>query len=571
MIYFRKIRFKNFLSTGNAFTEIDFCQNSATLIVGKNGAGKSTMLDALCFVLFGKPFRNINKPSLVNSINRRNCLVEIEFDTGNKSYKIIRGIKPNVFEIYCEGKMLNQDASVRDYQDTLEKSILKLNFKSFTQIVILGSASFTPFMQLSAADRRSIIEDLLDIRIFSSMNGILKEKIQSLRNEITNKKYKIDSTQEKVEVHEQYISNLMQDKKDKISKLREQIKDEEYAINVRNKKIESITNKIEELTGSIKDLNEVKGKSHKLAGIKENLNKTINKIEEEIFFYQKNDDCPTCKQNISAEFKTETIKERESKRVKVEEAVSELEEKRGELETRLAEIKEINDNISVLNRKVDELNSENTGSMKYISSLKEQLEGDDVSENNVREQQNILDGYREDLVELESQLEELIETEHYQKTAALLLKDNGIKTKIIRQYIPVINKLVNKYLSSMDFFVNFNLDESFKETIKSRHRDNFSYSSFSEGEKSRIDMSLMLTWRAIAKLKNSSSTNLLILDEVFDSSLDASGTEDLMKILGILEATNLFVISHKGDVLQDKFENVISFEKVNNFSRMIAA
>ena len=571
MIYFRKIRFKNFLSTGNAFTEIDFCQNSATLIVGKNGAGKSTMLDALCFVLFGKPFRNINKPSLVNSINRRNCLVEIEFDTGNKSYKIIRGIKPNVFEIYCEGKMLNQDASVRDYQDTLEKSILKLNFKSFTQIVILGSASFTPFMQLSAADRRSIIEDLLDIRIFSSMNGILKEKIQSLRNEITNKKYKIDSTQEKVEVHEQYISNLMQDKKDKISKLREQIKDEEYAINVRNKKIESITNKIEELTGSIKDLNEVKGKSHKLAGIKENLNKTINKIEEEIFFYQKNDDCPTCKQNISVEFKTETIKERESKRVKVEEAVSELEEKRGELETRLAEIKEINDNISVLNRKVDELNSENTGSMKYISSLKEQLDGDDVSENNVREQQNILDGYREDLVELESQLEELIETEHYQKTAALLLKDNGIKTKIIRQYIPVINKLVNKYLSSMDFFVNFNLDESFKETIKSRHRDNFSYSSFSEGEKSRIDMSLMLTWRAIAKLKNSSSTNLLILDEVFDSSLDASGTEDLMKILGILEATNLFVISHKGDVLQDKFENVISFEKVNNFSRMIAA
>ena len=568
MIIFRTIRYKNFLSTGNFFTEIQLDQATTTLIVGTNGSGKSTMLDALCFGLFGKAFRSINKPQLVNSINGRDCTVEIEFDTGNKSYKIIRSIKPNVFEIYCDGNLVNQDAAVRDYQEHLEKFILKLNYKSFTQIVLLGSASFTPFMQLSASDRRAIIEDLLDIEIFSRMNSILKDKNSIIKEEYNNAKYECDLKKEKIQMQIQFIDSLKKDNDDKIEAQKLEIANCEVQYTESNTKCNLLRSEISTLREKVADHDKVKSKLVKYDGIRKNLNRTLIKIDTDIEFYHDNSDCPTCKQSIGDEFKNHITEERNKKKTEVESALTQLEDEYTKLIEKTEAIQTLLTEIDEKNTTLTTEQSEMLVCQRQINTLKAEIQRLSGKHDNVKTEENKLNQLNDELEVLDSDMQDLSKTKQQYDIATSLLKDTGIKTKIIRQYIPIINKLVNKYLASLDFFVNFTLDESFKESIKSRHRDDFTYASFSEGEKQRIDMALMLTWRSVAKLKNSASTNLLILDEIFDSSLDSNGTEELMKILNMLEGSNLFVISHKGDILQDKFMNVIRFEKVNNFSRI---
>ena len=569
MILFRNVRWKNLLSTGNYFTEIKLDDNTNTLVVGENGSGKSTMLDALCFGLFGKPFRNINKPQLLNSINQKDCLVEVEFDTGNKSYKIVRGIKPNKFEIYCDNNLINQEAAARDYQEFLEKFILKLNYKSFTQIVILGSASFTPFMQLSASDRRAIIEDLLDIQIFSTMNSLVKERISGNKEGMSTKKHEIELTQQKYDMQKKHIDEMKQNNEDKVNEYVKEIQCHNETVSSLLVNVATLTAETGELQLVVASKIETETKVKKITKLESQIETNLSKFRKDISFFQSHDDCPTCRQAIAAEFKDEELNNLSIKVAGCHHGLSELEKKLLEEQNKL---NAINETQKVINQKQVEIATANTTItetnkmiarlQKLIEELKNSKVVTDLEEQRLKE-------LKDSLLSLKEDLKLLIEEKSYYDVASALLKDSGIKTKIVKQYLPVINKLVNKYLASLDFFVNFNLDESFKETIKSRHRDEFSYNNFSEGEKQRIDMALMLTWRAVAKLKNSSNTNLLILDETFDSSLDANGTEELMKILHMLEGVNLFVISHKGDILQDKFANVIRFVKEKNFSRIV--
>jgi len=568
MIVFRKLRFKNFLSTGNFFTEIQFDKSPNTLIVGSNGAGKSTMLDALCFALFNKAFRNITKPQLVNSINEKECVVEIEFDAHNKSYKIVRGIKPNTFEIYCNGELINQDAAIRDYQEYLEKFILKLNYKSFTQIVILGSASFVPFMQLSATDRRAIIEDLLDIGIFSTMNGLLKDKVAMNKEELTNNKYDVEVSTQNYALQEKHINQLKQNNEDKVKEYEAEILSNNDTLQSLHGKIGTIQEEIDILQGQVSSKPQLEAKLKEISKIESKVETNLSKFRKDIGFFEQNDHCPTCRQTITLEVKEKEIESLQGKVTECEHGLSQIEAKLLDEQNKLNAMIEVQKQIQALNIQIATNNTTINETNKYIGKLQRQIEMLQNTKQNLDEETKKLDDVKETLLKLEAKRKELIDEKTYYDAASILLKDTGIKTKIVRQYLPVINKLVNKYLASMDFFVNFNLDESFKETIKSRHRDEFSYASFSEGEKQRIDMALMLTWRAVAKLKNSANTNLLILDEVFDSSLDANGTEYLMNLLHLLEDVNLFVISHKGDILQDKFRSIVKFEKVNNFSRI---
>jgi len=568
MIVFKKVRYKNFISTGNYYTEIDFQRSSNTLIIGSNGAGKSTMLDALCFTLFGKAFRSINKPQLINAINQKDCVTECEFDIGNKKYKIIRGIKPNIFEIYQDGDLLNQDAASRDYQEYLEKFILKLNYKSFTQIVILGSASFVPFMQLSASDRRSIIEDLLDIQIFSTMNTVLKEKMSGNKDHVVENNSKLQIVEAKIEIQNTHIKSIQKTNDEKVEEYDNQIKLYNTDILELQEKIQQTSNSINILQTDVENKIEVETRLKKFTKIESQIENNLSKYKTDISFFEQNDNCPTCKQEIALGFKEQQIKENNDRVTEIESGLKVLEEKL------LAEQERLNE-ITVKQKEIQKLqinNATNTTSItetnKYIAKLKSQIESLKINHDNLDAENTKLNELNNELEIILQKKKELIDEKTYYEAASGLLKDTGIKTKIIKQYLPVINKVVNKHLATFDFFVNFNLDESFKETIKSRHRDAFSYESFSEGEKQRIDMALMLTWRTIAKLKNSANTNLLILDEIFDSSLDANGTEYLMNILHMLEDVNLFVISHKGDILQDKFRSVIKFEKVNNFSRI---
>ena len=569
MITFRYVRWKNLLSTGNYFTEIKLFNNANTLVVGENGSGKSTMLDALCFGLFGKAFRNVNKPNLLNSINGKDCIVEVEFDTNNKSYKIIRGIKPNKFEIYCDGELLNQDAAARDYQEYLEKFILKLNYKSFTQIVILGSASFTPFMQLSSSDRRAIIEDLLDIQIFSTMNGILKDKLSNNKDLTSNKKYDIDLSQQKYELQEKYIKELKQNNDVKVKEYDEEVRSNQSVIQTLHDETANLITEVATHQTSVEEKTSVENKLKTITKLESQIESAVSKYRKDISFFQHNDDCPTCRQTIAIGFKETEIANLTTKAAECEHGLSELEKKLLAEQNKLNTITEVQKKIQALQIKIATNNTSITETNKYITKLQKQIEELKQLKVVSEKEQQELKELKESLSLLQEELRVLIQEKTYYEVASGLLKDTGIKTKIIKQYLPIINKLVNKYLASLDFFVNFNLDESFKETIKSRHRDEFTYNNFSEGEKQRIDMALMLTWRAVAKLKNSSNTNLLILDEVFDSSLDTTGTEELMKILHMLDGVNLFVISHKGDILQDKFSNVIKFEKVKNFSRIL--
>jgi len=569
MLTFRYVRWRNLLSTGNYFTEVKLNNNTNTLVVGENGSGKSTMLDALCFGLFGKAFRNVNKPNLLNSINGKDCIIEIEFDTNNKSYKIVRGIKPNKFEIYCDGELVNQDAAARDYQEYLEKFILKLNYKSFTQIVILGSASFVPFMQLSASDRRAIIEDLLDIQIFSTMNGLLRDRLTNNRDVMVQKKNEIELTQQRYDLQDKHINGLKHNNENKVNEYAKEIHSSTDSIQTLHGEITKLSSEVETHQGMAAEKTLVENKVKKITKLESQIESNLSKFRKDISFFAHNDDCPTCRQAIALEFKETELQTLQTKAQECEHGLTQLEVKLLEEQTKLNEITEIQKRIQSLQIEIATKNTSITEINKYITKLEKLIEELKTNKASTEKEENELKTLNDTLTELKSNLRHLIDEKSYYEVASGLLKDTGIKTKIIKQYLPIINKLVNKYLASLDFFVNFNLDESFKETIKSRHRDDFTYNNFSEGEKQRIDMALMLTWRAVAKLKNSSNTNLLILDEVFDSSLDTNGTEELMKILHMLEGVNLFVISHKGDILQDKFANVVRFQKVNNFSRIM--
>jgi DNA repair exonuclease SbcCD ATPase subunit len=569
MIIFQKVRWKNFLSTGQTFTEINFQKSPNTLIVGHNGAGKSTILDALCFGLFGKPFRKINKPQLLNSINQQACVVEVEFAIGKKQYKVIRGIKPNVFEVYLEDKLLDQDAKAKDYQEFLEKFILKINYKSFTQVVILGSASFVPFMQLSPSDRRAIIEDLLDIGIFSSMNGIVKEKMSAIKDVSTKNKYDMDLTSEKINFQKQSIEEHKNRNDEEIAKKKAEIAasiDQNFRL---QKDIELIQKHIDVLQTKIQDKVSVEKKSKKLLQLESKIETNIKKNEKDIAFYEEHDNCPTCKQIIDGEFKSEQVTERKSKVTTQREGLAEISTEIIKANQRIEEIHSIIKHISSHNNEIVKHNSTISAVHKFVDKLQKEVEALSTHKGSIESSNDRLRELKEELGLLIKKQEELSIEKQYYEFAGSLLKDTGIKTKIIRQYLPIMNKLINKYLTAMDFFVNFNINENFEETIKSRHRDEFSYANFSEGEKMRIDLALLFTWRQIAKLKNSTNTNLLILDEVFDSSLDGVGTEEFLKLIHEMGTdTNVFVISHKGDQLFDKFRSIIKFEKHNNFSRI---
>jgi len=567
MIIFKALRWKNLLSTGNHFTELKLNSNTNTLVVGTNGSGKSTMLDALCFALFGKPFRNVNKPNLLNSINGKDCVVEVEFDIGSKEYKIVRGIKPNIFEIYQDGVLINQDASVRDYQDYLERFVVKLNYKSFTQIVILGSASFTPFMQLSASDRRAIIEDLLDIQIFSTMNGLVREKLSINKENMIVKKSDIELLEQRYTLKKEHQDKLNEDKEVKVNEYASEIQSCRETIRTLHREIDDLERQKQTYTEVCSKIPENEKKIAAFKKVESKIESKISQVGTDRNFYEHNADCPTCRQAITLEFKEGHLGNLLSKEQELVSGLTELQVKITEHETLLASLRSDEQKLHAVRIELATKQTGKAGLEAAIAKLEKQIADLNTTEENADANELVL--LNEQITTAENELRDLIEEKSYHDTAASLLRDSGIKTKIIKQYLPIINKLVNKYLASLDFFVNFNLDESFKETIKSRHRDDFSYHNFSEGEKQRIDMALMLTWRAVAKLKNSSNTNLLILDEVFDSSLDTTGTEELMKILHGLEGVNLFVISHKGDILQDKFINTIKFEKVKNFSRIV--
>lgn len=569
MIIFKKIRWRNFLSTGNAFTEIDLVRSNNTLIVGQNGAGKSTILDALTFGLFGKPYRKINKPQLVNSINEGKTVVEIEFSIGKKEYKIVRGIKPNVFEIYCGGKLVNQDAKATDYQEHLERFILKLNYKSFTQVVILGSASFVPFMQLSAADRRTIIEELLDIGIFSSMNGIVKNRISDIKDKQKDVEYLIRLITERIEMQKQNIEEHKKNFQAEIEKRTQEIEKNNKFIEETTINVEKIQKHIEQLSQKILDSTNVNTRNTKILTLQSKMEDNIKKLNKEIVFYQSNDTCPTCTQAITEETKTTHVAEKQAKIAEFQEATTKLEEELNKVLSRIQEINDIQKHINEHNSEIVRLNTQISATAKYNKKIATEIKEFEQTTQTTENDNEKLKALLQDLQDGHKKAEELSTNKQYFEYAATLLKDTGIKTKIIKQYLPVMNKLINKYLTAMDFFVNFNLNENFEETIKSRHRDEFSYASFSEGEKQKIDIALLLTWRQIAKMKNSTNTNLLILDEVFDSSLDTGSVELLLNILNTLSKdTNVFVISHKGDQMFDKFRSVIRFTKKNNFSQI---
>jgi DNA repair exonuclease SbcCD ATPase subunit len=496
-------------------------------------------------------------------------VIEIELDCNNKSYKIIRGIKPNVFEIYQNGDLLNQDAAIRDYQEYLEKFILKMNYKSFTQIVILGSASFVPFMQLSASDRRNIIEDLLDIQIFSTMNSLVKDKLSTNKDATGTKKYDIDLTKQKYDLEKKHVDELKQNNDDKVKEYESEILNSNQTIQALHAEIANASGQVELYSTDVALQTETEVKVKKLGKLESQIESNLSKFQKDISFFQHNDDCPTCRQSIATEFKEGQIQSLQTKTTQCEQGLKDLEAKLLDEQAKLNKIADTQKTIQRLQIQIATKNTSIVEVNKYIVKIEKEILALKVTKGSTQLQETQLLELASQLTQLESDLKLLIEEKTYYEAATSLLRDTGIKTKIIKQYLPIINKLVNKYLSSLDFFVNFNLDESFKETIKSRHRDDFSYHNFSEGEKQRIDMALMLTWRAVAKLKNSSNTNLLILDETFDSSLDTTGTEELMKILHMLEGVNLFVISHKGDILQDKFLNVIRFGKEKNFSRIL--
>ena len=569
MIIFKKIRYKNFLSTGQQFIEINLDESPTTLVVGNNGAGKSTMLDAMCFGLFAKPFRAVKKDQLVNTINEKDCLVEVEFIIGKKQYKIIRGIKPNIFEIWCNDIMLNQDAAVRDYQKHLEQHILKLNFRSFTQVVILGNASFVPFMQLRARHRREVVEEILDIEIFSKLNLMFREK-QKLQDETIKKAdFDFQLLDGKIDTQQKHIDDISNTNKDTVNLKEVAITNSETDIENYQEDIARVRREITDLQTEILDQTKITSKHGKLTAMEAKLENTCIKHKKELKFFQSHDDCPTCQQSIDEAFKKATIVVKEAKVIELELGMTQI---NNAITTSQKKLDKINQTVVAIREKellINRFETSISEIQKYKNKIQKEI--DDLSDEKFSTgvATGELNQLQEQLVDAEKNKLKHKEEKVYIDTARHLMQDTGIKTKIIKQYLPIMNQYINKNLADMDFFVNFSLDEEFNETIKSRHRDEFQYHSFSEGEKLRIDLAILFTWREIAKLKNSTNTNLLILDEIFDSSLDTSGTDEFMRILyKTMNKENVFVISHKGDTLIDKFPRVMKFEKYKNFTRM---
>jgi len=569
MLQFRKVNYKNFLSTGNTPTEILLDKHNTTLVIGDNGSGKSTMLDALCFGLFGKAFRNIKKDQLVNSVNERDCKVEVFFDIGRQKFHIIRGIKPNRFEIYKNGKMLNQDASARDYQKHLENNILKLNYQSFTQVVILGSSSFVPFMQLTPRNRRDVVEEILDIKIFSMMNMILKTRIKFLKDDQKDIAHQFELTETQIDMAQRHINKSKENTTANKKALEQTIAQNEIEIVTLNTQISLLMDKVEEWNDRIlpqqQKLNEDRTE---LNNIKYKLDHKSSKAKEEITFFEENDNCPTCEQNIDEEFKKQAIQDRTDKMITSACTTSKLKEELSAMDNRLKEFVEIENANREYEVDVAKKTTSTNSIVSFNKQLRQQIEDFNKADAELAEEKAKLKTYKGQLKTIEKRKEKLTEDNNYLLIARQLLNDSGIKTKIIKRYLPVMNKLINSYLSALEFPAQFNLDEEFNETIKSRYRDVFSYANFSEGEKMRIDLALLFTWRQIAKMKNSTNTNLLVLDEIFDSSLDYNGTDEFLKILNTLANENVFIISHKSDLSVDKFDNLIRFEKQQNFSKV---
>jgi DNA repair exonuclease SbcCD ATPase subunit len=568
LIIFKTVRWKNFLSTGNQFTEIQLDRSPTTLIIGENGAGKSTILDALCFGLFNKPFRQISKNQLINSVNGGGAIVEVEFEVGTKHIRVHRGIKPNKFEVYVNDTLINQDANARDYQKHLEQQIMGLNYRSFTQVVILGSSTFVPFMQLPTKARREVVEDILDIKIFSLMNFLLKNKTKELNEETRNVEYQYELTKEKVTLQEKFIKEVINNKSEIIAENQQKVFDNVSIINARNGDIEKHETDKSSLSFDAEDKVKVESKLRKLTQSEAALKNRKAENDRQIEFFKDNDECPTCEQSITDATKSAKITKHSEKITELNTAIDSCKTLERVEQDRLNSILT---NIETMRQHDVEI-AKIRSTIVQLEKFNTQLEKDIAS----YESGSISDDDKEKLAKLKGQIElideqksKLKEDKFYIDVARNLLQDSGIKTKIIKQYLPIMNKLVNTYLSSMDFFVNFNIDENFQETIKSRFRDEFSYASFSEGEKMRIDLALLFTWRAIAKMKNSTNTNLLILDEIFDSSLDGTGTDDFLKILNTFSDQNVFVISHKQDMLFDKFRSIVQFKKEKNFSKVV--
>ena len=570
MITFKKIKWKNFLSTGNNWTEIDFQQYNTNLIIGTNGAGKSTMLDALTFALFNKPFRKINKGQLINTSNERECMVEINFSVNSRDYIVRRGIKPNIFDIEVNGTLLHKEADDRTNQKILEETILKVNYKSFTQIVILGSSTFVPFMQLSGVNRRDVIEDLLDIRIFSAMNHLIKDKIRLQKEQVRSLDLKKDNLKDKMSMQKNFIKELDEQGKSSIQTNRDKIKVLSIEVDthiehneLKESNVADLIEKQEEVTGAsekLKKLNNLKGK----------ITQKVSTITKEHKFFTDNTVCPTCTQDIEEEFRVNRIADVQDKAKELKKGFKDLEETIKLESERERHFTQLSEEITKLNHDISQNNTRISLNQRQIRDLEKEVQG-------ITERIKNRNTEHEKLAEFKTNLQKTIEDlssrreeiTHYD-FAYSLLKDDGVKTKIIKKYLPFINQQVNRYLQLMDFYINFTLDEEFNETVKSPIHEDFSYSSFSEGEKMRIDLALLFTWREVARVKNSVNTNLLIMDEVFDSSLDGFGTEEFLKIIRfVIKDANIFVISHKSD-LHDKFDNVVKFDKIKGFSRMVS-
>ena len=569
MILFKKIRWRNLLSTGNQFTEIDFTKNATNLIIGTNGAGKSTVLDALTFSLFGKPFRKINKPQLLNSVNEKDCRVEVEFSVGGTEWKIVRGIKPNIFEIWRDDSLLDQAAAALDQQKWLEQNVIKMNYKSFTQIVILGSSTFVPFMQLSAANRREVIEDLLDIRIFSTMNSVIKEKMRSIKEDIKVLELKKESLNEKVEMQENFIEELENRGKENIKEkevsIQNLLNEENNALNENvqiQSNIDSLQTELEKHIGATEKL-------RKLGNLKGKISQKVSTITKEHKFFTENTVCPTCTQSIDETFRINRINDAQDKAKELQSGFKELEEAINKEEERERQFTTLSKEISKLTNDISQNNTRISGCQRQIRNLESEIQRITDQLANRNTEHDKLETFKDNLKTTYDDLSSRRDTINYYDFSYSLLKDGGVKSKIIKKYLPLINQQVNRYLQMMDFYINFTLDEEFNETVQSPIHEDFSYASFSEGEKMRIDLALLFTWREVARMKNSANTNLLIMDEVFDSSLDGFGTEEFLKIIRyVVKDANVFVISHK-ESLHDKFESVIKFDKVKGFSRMI--
>ena len=568
MITFKKIRYKNFLSTGNTPIEISLNKSNTTLIVGSNGSGKSTLLDALCFVLFNKPFRIIKKEQMVNTVNNGDCEIVLEFDVGTKKYKIIRGIKPNIFEIYQDGQLINQDASNIDYQKYLENNIMRLNYRSFLQVVLLGSSSYEPFMKMKPRYRREVVEEILDIRVFGLMDLILRPQQSELTRNVTELRHKCDLIESKYETelkHYKALSDLNLNDLDGKRKTLDKNTEANYQY---HKKIEEINIELESYQDKVKYKDKEQAKLSKLSKLEAKIEQNLSTHKKNLEFFEENDNCPTCTQPLEPDFKGEKIEHEKGKLVSLNDGMKKLMEEIARQEELITAMEKMSNKMYEMNVEVSKLQTSIEELNKYSNNIHEEIKSLENKQTDGREIESQLEQLKVDLENTKIERDKIIEKKGYVDILREILNDKGAKSQIIKKYVPIMNTLINQYLQSMDFFISFHLDEEFNETVKSRFRDTFNYNNFSEGEKMRIDLALLFTWRQIAKMKNSVNTNLLVLDEIFDSSLDGQGTDDFFKIIKTMTKENIFIISHKGDILFDKFTDIVKFEKYKNFTRL---